>query len=159
MQEHGWVWGDWHILIGILTASVNEVDERSAACRQSAEMILVYVRRLTDYHHADNKKCIISTFAMSLPDEHTPQMVFQCIEPVQGSMSVPVDQKLRTVRYRTVIRDQRCLCVNSLQKSSSHTRLCSPRQIQSIELLLIRVLLVSMSTYLLSRCQGWRIQQ
>jgi hypothetical protein len=72
---------------------VNEVDERSAAYRQSAEAILVYVRRLTDYHYAYNKKCVISTFAMPLSEEHTPHMVFQRSEPVQGSMSVPVDQK------------------------------------------------------------------
>jgi hypothetical protein len=54
-------------------------------------------------------------------------MVFQCNEPVQAWVSAPVNQKLRTMRYRTVIRDQRCLCaqLDPLRKSCSHMRLCS----------------------------------
>jgi hypothetical protein len=96
----------------IFTASVNETNGRSAACQMSEETTAVYVRRLTEYVDADHKKYLISTIATPLSCQHTQWMAFQCSEPSMfwSQYTRRSIEKLRTIRYRTVIRDQRCLC-------------------------------------------------
>ena len=94
-------------------------------------------------------------------------MVFQCIAPNAFEVSTPAlnctcsqNLKLHTLRYRKVMRDQRCLCpeLDPLVLSSSPVDMwmCSPRLVRTKERFSVRSLLrYSTSTYLLSKCQRW----
>jgi hypothetical protein len=93
-------------------------------------------------------------------------MVFQCIAPDTFEVSTPAldcacsqNLKLHTLRYRKVMRDQRCLCpeLDPLVSSSPvDVWVCSPRLVRTKEQVSVRSLLRdSTSTYLLSKCQRW----
>jgi len=142
----------------LLTASFNETDKRLAAYRWSEEMTTVYARRHTIYHYADRERCFISTRPPSSHEEHTQRMLFLCSAPSRFLKSAQRSQDAwhgRTLMYRLVMRDQRCLCpgldalsfcnVIQLTQTSSNYRTVFSEMTAP----------VIISTYLLSKCQRW----